>query len=165
MPVREAQPADSAAIDALHRAAFGGDFEAELVERLRHDGLVLVSLVAALEEAIIGHLIFSALPVEIDRRIVAAAALAPMAVAPVRQRLGYGSSLIRSGIDVLRTRGCAAVFVLGHPSYYARFGFSAELASKFAAPFRGPAFMALELVPDALAGQGGSVTYPAAFRL
>ena len=55
--------------------------------------------------------------------------------------------------------------VLGHVRYYPRFGFSAELARKLASPFPGEAFMALELVPGALAGRAGSVRYPAAFGI
>ena len=46
-----------------------------------------------------------------------------------------------------------------------RFGFSAELARKLASPFPGEVFMALELVPGALAGRAGSVRYPAAFGI
>jgi putative acetyltransferase len=57
------------------------------------------------------------------------------------------------------------VLVLGHVGYYPRFGSSAELARKLKAPFHGESFMALELVPDALAGQAGSVLYPAAFEI
>ena len=57
------------------------------------------------------------------------------------------------------------MIVLGHPGYYPRFGFSAALARNLASPFSGEAFMALELVPGALAGKRGSVSYPAAFGL
>ena len=51
--------------------------------------------------------------------------------------------------------------VLGHP----RFGFSAQLAGRLEAPFSGPAFMALELVPGALAEVSGEVRYPPPFGL
>jgi putative acetyltransferase len=57
------------------------------------------------------------------------------------------------------------VVVLGHPAYYPRFGFSAQLAERFQAPFSGPSFMALELVPGALAGVNGRVRYPPPFGL
>ena len=88
-----------------------------------------------------------------------------MAVWPDRQGRGIGSTLVRRGLDVLKRRGIAAVIVLGHESYYPRFGFSAALARKLAAPFSGEAFMALELTPGALAGERGTVRYPAAFGL
>ena len=71
--------------------------------------------------------------------------------------------LIHAGLHQCRELGIDAVVVLGHPAYYPRFGFSATLAQRLAAPYAGPAFMALELVPNCLAG-GGSVHYPAAFQ-
>jgi putative acetyltransferase len=55
--------------------------------------------------------------------------------------------------------------VLGHPDYYSRFGFSAQLAEPLKAPFLGPSFMALELVPGALANVTGEVRYPQPFGL
>jgi putative acetyltransferase len=54
---------------------------------------------------------------------------------------------------------------LGHPAYYPRFGFSEATARRLEAPFSGPAFMALELVPGVLAGVAGRVRYPPAFGL
>jgi putative acetyltransferase len=72
---------------------------------------------------------------------------------------------VRAGLDAVRDAGYAAVVVLGHPEFYPRFGFSADLAAKLASPFAGPAFMALELVPGALDGTRGTVTYPPAFRI
>ena len=79
------------------------------------------------------------------------------------QRRGIGSALVRAGLDAVREAGYRAVIVLGHPEYYPRFGFSPELAEKLASAFSGNAFMALELVPGALRGTRGKVTYPAAF--
>ena len=66
--------------------------------------------------------------------------LAPVAVAPGRQRRGIGSALIRAGHRRLVEQGESLVFVLGHPAYYTRFGYS--LAAARAVPFRlfGPAF-------------------------
>src|SRR5690606_41926034 len=58
--------------------------------------------------------------------------------------------LTRAGLDACRQAGVEAVVVLGHPAYYPRFGFSAAAAEVLAAPFSGPAFMALELAPGAL---------------
>jgi putative acetyltransferase len=159
------RPEHRAAIAALHRVSFGGDFEAALVERLHRDGLVIASLLAIEDGDVVGHILFSALDVEVDGRRVEAAALAPMAVMPSRQGQGIGSRLARCGLDVLKRRGIEAVIVLGHESYYPRFGFSVAAARKLAAPFSGDAFMALELTPGALAGERGTVRYPAAFGL
>ena len=163
--IGEETPDDIAAIAALNRAAFGGEEEVEIIDRLRRDGLVALSLVDREAGAIVGHILFSALNVTVDGRAVRAAALAPMAVDPARQHAGIGARLVREGLGILKGRGHEAVVVLGHPDYYPRFGFSAALAAKLAAPFSGPAFMALELKPGALAGASGAVRYPRAFRI
>ncbi len=163
MRIRDEIDADHGHIRVLNRAAFGGDYEAGVIDRLRTEELVRVSLVAVEADEIVGHILFSALPVTMDGWSVRAAALAPLAVAPGRQRQGIGSALVRAGLDAVTAQGFEAVFVLGHPAYYPRFGFSAAAASKLASPYAGEAFMALELIPDALRGTAGSVTYPDAF--
>jgi len=163
--IRAASPVDAQAIAALNRAAFEGEDEVGIVERLRRDGLVAVELIAEEGGAIIGHILLSWLPTMLDGRMVKALALAPMAVRPVLQKQGIGGRLIAAALDEARAAGAAAVIVLGHPGYYPRFGFSAALAQNLASPFSGEAFMALELMPGALAGKQGSVSYPSAFGL
>lgn len=163
--IRAATPADAEAIAALNRAAFRGEEEVGIVERLRSDGLVAVEQVAEHGEEIVGHILLSWLPTMIDGRAVKALALAPMAVRPGVQKQGVGGRLIAAALDEARGVGAEAVIVLGHPDYYPRFGFSAALARNLAAPFSGDAFMALELVPGALVGAQGSVSYPSAFGL
>ena len=163
--IRNEQTTDHADIAAVQRAAFARDAEANLVSALRHDGLMLASLVALHGEIIIGHVMFSTLRVEVSGRELAAASLAPLAVAPDFQRRGCGSALVRAGIELLKAGGCQVVIVLGDPDYYARFGFSASLTRNLTAPFGGPAFMGLELSAGALTGPIGSVTYPPPFHL
>lgn len=158
--IRPAAPADIPAIRQVVTAAFGQAEEADLVERLRADGDARVELVAEEAGDITGHILFSRLgigPIE-------GAALAPLAVAPAQQRRGIGAALTRAGIDRCRELGIPAVIVLGHADYYPRFGFSAALAAPLEAPFSGPSFMALELVPGALAA-GGRVRYAPAFGI
>src|SRR5205807_7027312 len=92
-------------------------------------------------------------------------ALAPMAVIPLRQRQGVGTSLVREGLRKCAEAGHRIVVVLGHPDYYPRFGFSARLAERLMAPFSGAAFMALELMPGALAEVAGEVRYAPPFGL
>lgn len=163
--IRAAKPADADAIAALNRAAFGGEDEVGIIERLHSDGLVAVELVAEEGGTVSGHILLSWLPVMMDGRVVRALALAPMAVRPGLQKQGIGGRLIVAALDQARAMGAQAVIVLGHPDYYPRFGFSAVLARNLASPFSGEAFMALELVPGALAGRQGSVSYPTAFGL
>ena len=46
-----------------------------------------------------------------------------MSVIPSHQRRGVGSALIREAIRVADERNEPLILVLGHPSYYPRFGF------------------------------------------
>jgi putative acetyltransferase len=165
LAIRPEAPEDRPAIRAINEAAFGRAPEADLVDRLRTDGLFLVSLIATMDETAVGHALFSRLDVVLDGQPVAAAALAPVAVLPHFQRRGIGMRLIGEGLALLRAKEIAAVFVLGHEHYYPRFGFSPVLARRFESPFPTDAFMALELVPGALEGKGGQVTYPPAFGI
>lgn len=163
MIIRPELEEDRIPIGQLHRLAFGGNVEADLVDALRRERLVELSLVAIIGGQIVGHILFSDLETEIDGRSVKALALAPMAVVPMRQRQGIGARLMGESLTRLERGEYEALIVLGHETYYPRFGFSAELARKLASPFEGDAFMALELKPGALQGEQGSVTYPAAF--
>jgi putative acetyltransferase len=163
MMIREETDADSHTIAALVQTAFGGEYEVGLIDGLRSAREIIVSLVAVEEGAIVGHILFSEVAVEVDSRKVKAAALAPMAVRLDRQRRGIGTKLVETGLRNLRDRGYEAVIVLGHPDYYPRFGFSASLTALLVAPFSGRAFMGLELLPGSLSGCRGSVKYPEAF--
>ena len=88
--------------------------------------------------------------------------LAPVSVRPDLHGNGIGGALIREGLDEARKRGFKAVFVLGDPPYYTRFGFAPELARGYATPFAGPFLMALDLTPGALQGEG-ELAYARAF--
>ena len=69
-------------------------------------------------------------------------------------------------MEACREKGHKLVLVLGHPEFYPRFGFSADLARPLESPFGGgEAWMAMELVPGALMGIAGRVEYPPPFGL
>jgi putative acetyltransferase len=152
-------------VRSIYEAAFGRPDEADLVDSLRREGAVLLSLVAEVEQRIVGHMLFSRMSIETSKGPVSAAALAPVAVLPDLQRRGIGERLIRHGLNLLRERGEQIVIVLGHPDYYPRFGFSSEKARSLESPFPPEAFMAMELISGALEGIRGKVRYPAAFGL
>jgi putative acetyltransferase len=152
-------------IRKLNRAAFGGHEEENLVDRLRREGDVIASMVAVIGHDVLGHVLFSRLEVDGSKKTVSAAALAPMAVLPERQRQGIGTRLVMTGLALCRSRGVDAVFVLGHPGYYPHFGFSAEKARSVTAPFSGEAFMALEIRRGVLSTGGLTLTYPPAFAI
>ncbi len=162
---------DYLAIHSVNREAFGRPDEANLVDSLRTEGVVLASLVAELEDcdelekSIVGHILFSRMYIETATNSVPAVALAPIAVLPKHQRQGIGGELIRHGLNVLKLRGEQIAIVLGHPDYYPRFGFSSAKAESLESPFPPKSFMAFELDPGALDGLCGKVRYPAAFGL
>jgi putative acetyltransferase len=161
--IRPEADRDSNAIRLVNCRAFGGDEEARLVDALRQGGYLRVSLVAVSDGQVVGHILFSDLPIVTDARIVPALSLAPMAVLPEYQRQGIGSALARASLEECRKLGHRIVIVVGHPDYYPRFGFSSKLAARLGSPFSGEAFMALELAPGAMAGVVGSVKYPPPF--
>jgi putative acetyltransferase len=163
--VRGESPEDRAAIRLVNEAAFDRRYEADLVDVLRNQGVVLASFVAEAGKRVVGHILFSRMWVETSGKAVPAVALAPMAVLPEEQDRGIGGKLIRHGLDWLRGAGEEIVIVIGHPAYYPRFGFSADKARSLASPFPPEAFMALELRPGALDGVQGKVMYPDAFGL
>lgn len=166
MPIiREEGPGDQGAIHTINRLVFGGEEEAVLVDRLRASGCIVVSLIAAEGGEVIGHILFSELPISTGAATIPAVSLAPMAVRGDWQSKGVGSALVRTGLALCRERGKAAAIVLGHPNYYSRFGFCPKLAERIECPFpgAGEAWMALELVPGALSGVTGTVRYPEAF--
>jgi putative acetyltransferase len=161
--VRRERSGDRPAVGAINVAAFGQPDEADLIEGLRTEGAVLLSLVAELDGRPIGHILFSRMWIDTSAGPIDAVALAPMAVLPEFQRHGIGGKMILAGLDLLREQGERIVIVLGHPAYYPRFGFSTEKAGTLTSPFPKDAFMALELQPGTLEGVQGAVRYAAAF--
>ncbi len=170
--VRTERPDDGLAIQTVHERAFGRAEEALLVGTLRAAGAVTLSLVAEDEGAIVGHVLFSPVTFERAGHCHRPAGLGPLAVLPEYQGRGVGALLVRAGLERLRAAGHDAVVVLGHPTYYPRFGFTP--ARRFglrwemeitARPFDLPesaandAFMACELRPGALQDCGGVVRF------
>jgi putative acetyltransferase len=164
--IRPETSADHSAIRHVNRLAFGQDAEAWLVDALRDGGYVRASLVADRDGQVVGHILFSDLPVVTEAGTVPALALAPLAVLPEVHNQGIGSVLLRRGLQVCKGQGHRLVVVVGHPHFYQRFGFSSKLAAQLDSPYSGrESFMAVELVPGALDGVAGQVQYPSPFQV
>ena len=157
MNVRDAQPADHAAIRALLIAAFEGVAEADLVETLRASGDVAVELVAEEDGRLVGHILLSKMDAPFP-----ALALGPLAVAPERQNSGIGARLVEEAHRRARSIGYEAIFVLGEPAYYQRFGYNLAAAAGFDSPYAGPYFMALPL-NGTMPAASGTLRHAAAF--
>jgi putative acetyltransferase len=118
--IREERPDDVATVRDLNKRAFGQDQEANIVDSLRANGAALLSLVATVDDRVVGHIMYSPLSVG----DVNGAALGPMAVIPEHQRQGIGSKLVEAGNRKLKDAGCPFIIVVGHADYYPRFGFT-----------------------------------------
>jgi len=165
--IRDEQPQDHAQVFEVHSRAFETDLEANLVEALRSRVEPLISLVATVEERVVGHILFTSVTVDrSDKTGEALMALGPMAVLPEFRNRGIGSRLVEEGLAECRALGAEAVFVLGHADYYPRFGF--EPAEPFGLRYKSaeldPYFMVLELRPGALQSLAGYVHYSPEFE-
>lgn len=163
--LRAEEPRDHARVREIVAAAFGRDHEARLVEALRERARPAVSWVAEESGALVGHVFVS--PVELASAPGARdlAGLAPLAVDPPRHGAGIGGELVRAALDAARARGWRAVFLVGSPAYYARFGFvpAAPRGFTYGDPAIDPALQAFELEPGALDGRSGRVRFHPAF--
>lgn len=154
--------ADARAVHALLSHAFASPVEADLVNRLRREGDMVLGMVAIDSvHGVVGYSGFPRLRVEYAGREFSAVGLAPLAVAEAHRRRGIGADLVSGGLYCLALRGETLAFVLGNPAYYTRFGFAVESARSFTSVYAGPHFMALRLADGA--PSAGAVRYPAAF--
>jgi putative acetyltransferase len=159
----EASVSDAEAIDAIHRRAFGGPAEADLVRSLGEGGHTRVPLVAVIDSYVVGHILLSRLHIIGADETRDGLALAPLAVDPQFQGQGIGTALVRAGLERATSLRERIVFVLGDPAYYGRFGFSAEAAKSFECVYACEAFQVLRL-GDVLPGEMvGRVVYAPPF--
>lgn len=119
LTIRVEIPANFTALREVNRKAFGREAEADLVDALRENGKFVLSLVALLDDQVVGHILFTDLLGSTQRM----AGLAPMAVLPECQHRGIGRALVRTGLEYLHEQSYDAVVVLGHKDYYPMFGF------------------------------------------
>jgi putative acetyltransferase len=126
MIIRPETPADHAAIRNIHIAAFANhpyshQTEHLIVDALRADNALTVSLVAVVDGDVVGHIAFS--PMKINGMDCKWLALGPVAVAPARQRQGIGQRLVRAGLETIQKLGVEGCILVGDPAFYRRFAF------------------------------------------
>ena len=143
--IRLEQCSDAATIDHVLRSAFPTDQEARLVDRLRKHQRLRLSLIAEIDDVIVGHIAFSEVTIA-GSLANSGLGLAPVAIVPELQRRGFGARLVAEGLCTCERLGVGFVVVLGAPEYYHRFGFtSADLFGLENEYGAGESFMALEL--------------------
>ncbi|EOR08430.1 bifunctional HD family hydrolase/N-acetyltransferase [Acinetobacter genomosp. 15BJ] len=128
--IRDENPSDIERIFNLTKAAFATEqhsshTEQFIVNALRNSNQLTLSLVAACNNKIIGHIAFS--PVQIsDGTTTGWYGLGPISVLPEYQGQGVGSKLMYAGIEALKDLDAVGCVLLGEPEYYGRFGFKAD---------------------------------------
>lgn len=159
--IREEEPQDTPVIREVNIRAFGQGQEAAIVDRLRQNCDNVLSLVAIVENQVVGHILFSPATIESEDRTIRGMGLAPMAVLPEYQRQGIGSELVRTGIEELKSRQCPFIIVLGHAEYYPRFGFERTSRYGIRSEWEVPddAFMILILNESEIQGISGVARY------
>lgn len=158
MIIRTATAADTEALLAVEREAFGGPDEAALVAALMAGNAFMpeLSLVAEEADMLVGHILFT----RAYAGGVPAALLAPLAVVPTYQRCGIGSELVRAGLGEALAGGFQLSLVLGHPEYYPRFGYEPAEPYGIVPPYPvepSEAWMVLEMALGARDRAGGTV--------
>ena len=164
MYIREAAGDDLDNVLHVERLAFGHDQEAELVRDLLSDKSAepLLSLLAFEGDQAVGHILFTSAALAGTQDDVTIMLLAPLAIVPEMQKQGIGGKLVREGLRRLKKSGVDLVFVLGHPEYYPRYGFSPAGDLGFEAPYPIPdecadAWMVQALRPDIIGSVRGKV--------
>lgn len=154
---------DIAGIRYVNKMAFGRDGEAILVDLLRQRCPRITSLVAKIDNDIVGKLLFTPTYIlESNGNKLQGLGLGPLAVLPKYQNRGIGSQLCRTGMKIIRAEKKPFVVVLGHPSYYPRFGFKIAGGYGIRSTFKDvadDAFMIYIFDDELMKGVSGTVHY------
>ncbi len=165
--IRVEQPGDETQIREVTVQAFsaselGHNGEADLIDRLRANCDKFLSLVAVVDDRIVGHILFTPAAIENNTATCHGMGLAPMSVLSDYQQQGVGSRLVEAGLKALREKTCPFVIVLGHAQFYARFGFVPSTEYRVECEFEGvptEVFRVLMLTPEGQQWKGGIAKY------
>ena len=170
--IRLETPGDEPGVRRVHESAFTGPEEAAIVDRIRREAPAgwqsLVAVDAGGDGTIVGHVLLTPCPVEDEDggRVGEVLALGPIAVLPGVQLRGVGSALMATAMSLALARAVPAIVLLGHASYYPRFGFEPARGVGLLPPadaWPDTAWMARRL-PAWTEELRGTVRYPEAFE-
>ncbi len=110
---------------AFKSAKVSSGTEEALVARVRAGRAYLPDLALVAEEdgRLLGQVMISRVPLRKDGRTNSVLLVAPLSVRLERRGEGIGSALMRAGLARGAELGYEAVFLVGDPEYYGRFGF------------------------------------------
>ena len=135
--IRQERAEDHEAVREIHALAFGdGERVPALVDALRTAQTLLapLSLVATVEERVVGHVMLSACRLDALPRLVDVLSLSPLGVLPEFQGQGIGTRLVAHALAGADSRGIPLVFLEGSPHYYGKRGFADATRSGFRPP-------------------------------
>lgn len=142
--------------------------EPKLVEKIRDSEQFIseLSIVAEENNEILGHILLSKAEViegDINHEVIV---LAPIAVKPELQNMGIGSKLIQEGLERCKNLGYGLVLLIGHPTYYPKFGF--KQARQYGLELKqfnvsDEVFMVCEVIEGELDKIKGELRYPETF--
>ncbi len=165
--IKESTGSDFKGISDVAMAAFGAPEGPEIVNLIAdlladESAQPLLSFVATVNKMIVGHILFTGARLDPAPKGISAAILAPLSVHPDFQSRGIGGKLVTEGLQRLLQNGFDLVFVLGHPTYYPKFGFSEAGVNGFEAPYpilpkNKGAWMVQELHPGIIGRVAGRV--------
>lgn len=166
MNIRKEKPSDIEKIWKINSDAFETELEADLVNKLRSSGCTYISLVAEIDNKLVGHIFFTPTELSGNKNELKIMGLAPMAVLSQYQNKGIGSELVEAGLESCRALAYDAVVVLGHLHYYPRFGFEPSVKYGIKSEYDVPddVFTILELTPGCLNNHQGIIRYHEAFN-
>jgi putative acetyltransferase len=125
--IRAERLEDHEAVREVHRQAFGdGERVPTLVDALRaaQTSLSSLSLVATVDELVVGHVMLSACRLDALPRLVDVGSLSPLGVLPQFQGQGIGTRLVADALAGADSLGIPLVFLEGSPYYYGKRGFA-----------------------------------------
>lgn len=169
MEIRTEKASDYDDIFQLHYLAFGNrDKESKLNERIRLSEQFVpdLALVAEENDRVVGHALFSKAEIVDGDQSHDVIVLAPIAVLPDCQKQGIGSKLIHEGLRRCTKLGYDLVFLIGHPTYYPKFGFKPARMLGFDLKqfqVRDDVFMVYEINHEIGSVAKGELRYPQSF--
>ncbi len=163
--IRQETPKDYEQITKVNDLAFKQPNEGSMISAMRKNKKFIpqLSLVAEIDLKVVGHIIFFPLNIISAEKSFEVLSLAPMAVLPEYQNKGIGKKIVTEGLKKSKESGYKAVVVLGHPTYYPKFGFEPASKWNIKLPIEdvpNEASMAIELEEGFLKDKDGIIEYP-----
>ncbi|MDM7654548.1 MAG: GNAT family N-acetyltransferase [Lactococcus cremoris] len=154
--------------ESFSQSEHGYGNEAELVDKIRNEeGYIKDLEIVAFEDGkITGHGLLSEVSIVNQSQSFKGLVLAPLDVLPAYQGKGIGAAILLELEKRAKILDYSFISILGHESYYPRFGYVPASQYQIQARFEVPNenFMIKELIDGRLEGKSGVIQYSEAFN-